>query len=134
MLLSHQTKDTIMKKNKPKTKQDFERWITEQIAFYKPILGLELQKILVEEVGGDHYLQCKLTYPYLDPTVGYTNLAFLDFQKNAIDKDRILHELCHAITDPLYVKSTSRYVSKNEIEDERERLTDTFAAIIRKLT
>jgi len=34
------------------------------------------------------------------------------------------------ITDPLYSKACDRYTGKNEIEDERELLTDKIANII----
>jgi hypothetical protein len=116
-----------------KEEKEFIEWIEKQIRYYKPILGLNLQRIKAEKDSGTEYLSIGVTYPYLDPTVSFSEKALKDFTGGKIPKDRILHELCHAITDPLYCKSVSRYVSKNEIEDERERLTDKLTVIIRNL-
>jgi hypothetical protein len=41
--------------------------------------------------------------------------------------------LCHLITDPLYSKASTRLVSKTEVEDEREKLTDHLAVMAHKL-
>ena len=120
---------------KKKTEKDFIKWIEKQVKYYSPFLGIQLQQIkakLVSEKEGS-YLSIGLTYPYLDSTILFSCGALEDFKKGTVQKDRILHELCHTITDPLYVKSVYRYVGKNEIEDERERLTDILTAIIRNL-
>jgi len=120
---------------KNNTEKEFIKWIEEQIDFYKPFLGIELQNIKVEkDLIDTPYLTILVTYPYLDPTIRFGKTAIHDFQNGKLKKDRILHELCHILTDPLYCKSLQRIVSKEEIEDERERLTDTIAAIIRNLT
>lgn len=118
---------------KKKTKKQFIEWIEEQVKYYKPFLGLELQRVAIEEDKDTEYLGIKFVYPYLDPTIIFSEDAFKDFQDGKIPKDRILHELCHALTDPLYAKSVGRFVSKDEIQDERERLTDTITVIIRNL-
>lgn len=115
-----------------KTKKDFENWIKEQIDYYAPILGVELNRIDVEYKDEGCFLEITHIYPYLDPTLRYSERAFQVWKEGKMEKDRILHELLHIITDPLYTKAFSRYVTKQEIEDERERLTDTISAIIRK--
>ena len=117
---------------KTKTEKDFVSWIRENIKYYVPILGLELHEIEIE-ASEDQYMGMKCTYPYLDPILWYSKKSFKDWTEGKLKKDRILHELCHILTDPFYCKAISRYVSENEIRDEREKLTDTFAAIIRKL-
>jgi hypothetical protein len=113
--------------------QKFEKWIKEQIKHYSPILGIELQEIRIEQKHDETYLSIKCTYPYIDPTLYYSEKSFKDWKKGLIKKDRILHELCHILTDQLYCKSIQRFVSKDEIEDARENLTDNMAAIIRRL-
>ena len=119
---------------KKPTEKDFVRWLEKQIEYYKPYLGLDLQDIRIgKENGGDNYLRIAFTYPYLDPKILYSNSIFKDFRDGKLRKDRVLHELCHALTDPLYAKAISRHTSKQEIEDERERLTDTISAIVRNL-
>jgi len=115
-----------------KTKKDFIAWIEKQIEYYKPILGLELNEITVKE-SSDGYLSMKFTYPYIDTVLMFSDDAYKDWLKKDLKKDRILHELCHIITDPLYSKATDRYLGKNELEDERENLVDKLASIIRRL-
>jgi hypothetical protein len=118
-----------------RTEKDFKKWIERQVKYYSPYLGLSLQKISVikNEVDDNRYLHISLTYPYFDPNICFSDRAFRDFQNNIFQKDRILHELCHCLTDPLYCKATERYIGKNEIEDERERLTDKITIIIRNI-
>jgi len=117
-----------------KTKKDFINWIKDQIKFYSPILGIDLHRIDVEEKQTTTYLEIGCTYPYLDSTIYFCNKSFEDFKSGKLTRDRILHELCHIITDPLYCKCNQRYVSKDEVLDERERLTDALAVIIRRFT
>jgi len=117
---------------KNKTKKDFEKWILKQVDYYKFSLGLDLNKITVKEDNVEYFgMGC--SYPYLDSEIKYSQNAFEDWTKGIVKKDIVLHELCHVITDPFYVKAISRYLGKQEIEDEREKLTDTVSAIIRRL-
>jgi hypothetical protein len=116
-----------------KTQQDFIKWIKECVDYYAPILGIGLQQIKIQYGEKTTFLEITCTYPYLDPTIRFSNDAFQDWSKGEMKKDRVLHELCHIITDPLYSKAQDRYIGKNEVEDERERLTDTIAMIVRGL-
>ena len=116
-----------------KAENDFKKWIKAKVDFYAPFLGLELHEITVEKSAEQSHVGITCNYPYLDPTIKFSDKALEDWKKGKIQPDRILHELCHILTDPLYVKAIQRYSSKNEIEDERERLTDTIAAILKKL-
>ena len=113
-------------------KKDFITWIEKQIKHYKPILGIELNDISIKEMD-DGYLLMKFTYPYIDTILNFSDEAYKDWVKKDLKRDKILHELCHIITDPLYAKAVSRYVGQNEVEDERENLVDNITAIIRKL-
>src|SRR3990167_6010322 len=116
-----------------KKEKDFELWIREQIKRYVPMLGLELYEIKIKKGDKEQYLEITCEYPYLCGTIKYTDEAKDDWRKGEIAPDRILHELCHIITDPLYVKAIERHSSKEEIKDEREKLTDYIAAIVRKI-
>jgi len=118
---------------KEKTKTDFENWIKKQVKIYKPVLGLELQEIEIKQGKHTDYLSMDCCYPYLEPLIRYSDSAFEAWKKGNLPADRILHELCHILTDPLYVKALSRHAGKADIEDERERLTDTISIIIRNL-
>ena len=128
------------KSNKPVTawagnygKSSFSKWITKQVDFFRSSLCLDRQKISVESSDTVNYMEITCTYPYLEPTIRYSRKAEDDWRKGKLDRYRILHELCHIITDPLYVKAITRFAGKSEIEDERELLTDKFAIIIRGL-
>ena len=116
------------------TKQkEFQLWIEKQIKYYKPILDLNLQDILVKYDNNIEYLLITNTYPYLDPVIKFSDTAIKEWEEGYLKKDRILHELCHIITDPLYNKGVKRFVGEKELEDERERLTDIMCSIIRNL-
>ena len=111
----------------------FISWIRKNVEYYAPFLGLQLQKIEIEHDSDINFLAITCTYPYLEPTIKFSDKAFEVWKKGKLHKDRILHELLHIITDPLYVKATKRYVTDDEIVHERERLTDTLTVIIRNL-
>lgn len=113
--------------------KDFIKWIKAQISFYSPILNIVGQDIEVEFDESVNFMEISFTYPYLEPTIRFSEKSFGEWQMGKMKKDRILHELCHILTDPLYCKATYRYASKDEINDERERLTDTICIIIKNL-
>lgn len=118
---------------KQKTHKDFIAWIKKAISVYAPVLGVQDQIIKVQYEDDTEFMNITCTYPYLDPIIGFSEKAFEAWKKGEVPEDRVLHELCHMITDPLYCKAMSRFSGKQEIEDERERLTDTLCMIIRKL-
>jgi hypothetical protein len=117
--------------------RDFEKWAL-------PLLH-KLQKVLLTEdftpltlhYGLENtraYAECRCLYPYKSITINYGDEIVRDFKKGKRNDclAALTHEMCHPITDPLYSKATSRYASKDEIEDERERLTDHIANIVLK--
>lgn len=114
-------------------KKDFKTWIEEQIEYYKPYLDLTLQKIDVKKDEDADFFSISLRYPYQEPRIYYTEKAEDDWKKGDFPKERVLHELLHHITDPLYVKAMKRFVTDTEIENERERLTDTLCVILNNL-
>jgi len=114
-------------------KKDFKTWIEEQIEYYKPYLDLTLQNIDVKKDEDADYLSITCRYPYQEPRIFYTEKAEQDWKKGSLKKEQILHELLHHITDPLYYKSRKRFITDSEIEDERERLTDTLMVILNNL-
>lgn len=118
-----------------KSEKDFVTWIRKQIDYYLPILHLQFNEVDIEraEDDEDSYMEIVCTYPYHDPTIRYSHKLLLDWQQGKVKKQVVLHELVHILTDPLYVKATNRYVGKNELADERERLTDMISIIIRSI-
>ena len=115
-----------------KTKKEFEKWLRKWIDFYTPHLFLEKYVIGIKE-DESHYLGMTCRYPYLDNDLLYGENAFKDWIKGNLKPDRILHELCHIITDPLYCKGLEVFKSKDEVESEREHLVDLLSNIIQKL-
>ena len=116
-----------MKQNKK-----FESYVYGVIKKYSKILLLDKHtfeiKNKLEEPKA--LMECVFNYPYLNVTINYGD----SIVKKWLDKEDIIpyivHEMCHPITDPLYCKAGARYVSADEIKDERERLTDYICNIV----
>ena len=118
---------------KKKTEADFEKWIQKQVDFYVPILGLEIWTIKIRKDGHERYMAMACNYPYVNGEIKYSHSAFIDWTRGEMTPHSVMHELCHIITDPLYVKAIQRFSSSQEIKDEREKLTDMIAVIVMKL-
>lgn len=115
----------------------FEKWaIVELKKIQKKLLLEDFYPIEIKYRTENHesYAECRVAYPYKSITIKYGDAALHDFKEKKYEDivDALTHEMCHPITDPLYVKGVSRWASRQEIEDERERLTDHIANIILK--
>ena len=121
---------------KKKTKKEFEAYIFRVVKKYVPVLFLNRHTFdLVDEVlKEDALFEFKFSYPYLNATIYYSDSSFNRWKAGEDMRPFIVHELCHAITDPLYCKAISRYVSEGEITQERELLTDYICNIVLGLT
>jgi hypothetical protein len=118
---------------KKKTSADFEAYIEKIIKKYASKLSLNHFIYLIEYNKDEtDYLAMRFCYPYLKATIFYADESLEDFINGHDLEAHVLHELCHLITDPFYAKATDRYASKNEIEDERERLTDFICHLVFK--
>lgn len=114
-----------MKENKK-----YLKWLDDMWEKWSPILMLQKHTMLFIKDNSRFY-SCEVRYPYLNSRVTYSDESFkLWKQDKKISEEYVVHEFCHLITDPLYVKSLQRFVSKNEIEDERELLTDHIQRIV----
>ena len=125
-----------MKKGaKRRTKDDIEYYIVDMFTQYKDKLFLSAFTINSEYNNeATEYMACKCCYPYLNATIYYGDESLSDFIAGKKDmKPFVLHEFCHLITDPFYAKASNRFVSKNEIEDERERITDMICNVVLNL-
>jgi hypothetical protein len=117
--------------------KEFEKWGLKKLE--------KIQKILLLD---DHYpvtltkkvlsknsrAEASFNYPYKSIDVYYNDEMLKDFTDKKYQEviNTLVHEICHSLTDPLYSKAYERFISKNELEDERERLTDHIANIIIK--
>ncbi len=114
--------------------KDFEKYVYGVIKKYSKILLLDKHTFELKYPTGDaeSLMECIFNYPYLNVTVLYSDKVLKKWKKKEDVVPYIVHEMCHPITDPLYSKAVERYVSKNEILDEREKLTDYICNIIIK--
>lgn len=95
---------------------------------YQPILLLNRNTFTLKygTENPNSLMECVCNYPYLNVTLKYSDGL-------AERKDKVpyvVHEMCHVITDPLFVKAIDRYSGKTEILDERELLTDYICNIV----
>jgi hypothetical protein len=121
--------------SKPKTEKDYVSFIRRCIEKYQGPLLLSAYTIVIRKNKEDYYLACQHRYPYNDGIVIYSDRSYRDWLEEpaSYHERKILHELCHLITDPLYTKATTQFTSRGEIEDEREKLTDHVAVMVHKL-
>lgn len=111
-----------------------EEYIMKVIKKYSKILLLDKHTFEVKNKIEDKnsMMECVFNYPYLNVTLHYGDKLIESYNKKEDIVPYIIHELCHPITDPLYSKAVSRYVSNYEILDEREKLTDYICNIVVK--
>jgi hypothetical protein len=122
-----------------KERKHFEQWALPQLKRIQKVLLLEHFEPLEIEFGerldkDGTYAESQFYYPYQSITIRYSDSMLQDFKKG-LRRDIIsclTHEMCHPLTDPLYDKGVSRYVTNEEVRVERERLTDHIANIVLK--
>lgn len=117
-----------------KSNAKFEAYVYKVIEKYSKILLLdkhrfELRGVLENE---NALMECKFSYPYLLVILNYGQEVVNRWKHKKDIVPIIVHELCHPITDPLYAKACSIWKSKDEVEDEREKLTDYITNIVIK--
>lgn len=121
--------------NKPEHKE-FEKWAMPRLEKLQKIFLVEDHTPLTFEYNTKKpkVSECQYSYPYKSIAIRYSDYALEDWgKKNYEGVGRMLaHEMAHVVTDPFYTKAIDRYVGKQEIEDERERLTDHVANMVMK--
>jgi hypothetical protein len=119
----------------PKSQRDFEKWAKRIISHFRTKLLLERHTIILEASESTDYFECSFRPPYLDNAIRYNpSKVKRDWDNGSIEdlKHALIHELCHVLTDNFYGKATNRYISKDELNDERETLTDHIAMIVER--
>lgn len=120
-----------------KNKKEFEKWCLVHLKKLQKILLLEHfhpLKFYFKNTQNEAIATCLFNYPYQSIDITYSKCLYESWEKKDYShvKNVLTHEMCHPLTDPLYEKATRRYVAKDEILDEREKLTDHLANIILK--
>ena len=115
----------------------FEKWA---IPFIKKVAKVVLVEhfypVKIEwqkEIRGNAIAAFNFTHPYQWLIIQYTDRLVEEWKKsNDYAKNVLTHEVCHALTDPLYNAGWQRFTGKDQLEDEREKLTDHIANIVLK--
>lgn len=113
----------------------FEKWsisVLENLARVLLLEDFHPIEISYKKLDQEINAECDFIYPYKSICIYYGDNLLEDFSKKDYTKvkNSLAHEMCHPLTDPIYSKAITRYASRNEISDERERLTDHIANIV----
>lgn len=123
--------------NMAKTRKEFEIWANKELKKIQVILNLQSFKLLPIEQGHSKDIStAKFRFPYKDIQITYGESVFEEWKggdKNKEAWDTLLHEMIHALTDPLYGVGHDRFVTPEQLENAREELTDNLTNIISKL-
>lgn len=115
---------------KKKTEKEYGAYLVRTIRKWQPRLHLDHYTIRQQKDADTKYLSCLYNYPYLDGAIQWSEKSYKEWSEGDPDHERrVVHELCHLITDPFYTRAVERYVTKDTLEDERERLTDFIAVL-----
>lgn len=109
-----------------------EKAIMAIIKKYQPVLLLGRNTFALKYgvENKDSVMECVFNYPYLNVVFKYGDELIERFNNKEDITPYVVHEMCHVITDPFYAKAIERYVTKFEINDERELLTDYICNIV----
>lgn len=113
----------------------FEEQVLKIIKKYQKILLLQRFTFMLvydPKLEENSIMESAVVYPYLNAKISYGKTALEYWREGRDMKPYIIHEMCHSLTDPLYIKAIQRYTTSNEINDERETLTDLISHIIIK--
>ncbi len=123
-----------MKKDSKKVKKEFEIWANKKLEDISHALLLNNFRILPISASKDTTSYSHNRYPYKEISIGYGTGVYEDWLKG--DKKEavaiLIHEVVHALTDPLYHVGAQRYTTIDDLANSREELTDHIANIIIK--
>ena len=117
-----------------KLQKEFEAWAMPRLLKIQKILLLEhFQPIDLKYDPKSSVASCHHSYPYNSIRIYYSNQELREFKEDKKSlMGTLIHEMAHPLTDPLYHVGVNRYVTGQQIENEREKLTDHIANIVLK--
>jgi len=139
------TKKTIKKQVKKKDKNaKFDSWLGRSTEMLLDLYGIgEMTIVFHEKTMPDHNsvkgsmtmfrINCSTAYKTANIWYYPGTVDMFNRKKMIILEQALTHEISHIITDPLATLANERYVSKREMDDAVENLTETFGQIGRKL-
>ncbi len=115
--------------------KEYRKWLGKTWVKYSKILFIEnVRPTFKYKKDLQPLMECQFRYPYLDNEIRYSDEISMLWKVNKKEAEAVLvHEMLHVVTDPFYAKANSRYTSKDELEDERERLVDHLANVVVRL-
>ena len=118
-----------------KERKEFDTWARKIIQKYQPILLVSDHTFDIEfkeKLARSSLFEHSTMYPYKTCYIMYGETAMMYWKEGNKEELRqgLIHELCHDITDPMYVVASARYATEDQLLNERERLTDHIANII----
>ncbi len=122
-----------------KKQKEFETWAKKKLAEIQKVLLLDhfapLEFEMSDKMEKNSIAEFNWTHPYQSIKIYYHKDLMDDFYKGKKESvfGVLVHEMCHALTDPLYDHAIRRYTTKEGINDEREKLTDHLANVILRL-
>lgn len=127
-----------MKVSTKNSKKEFHSWAEKMLDRYQKILLLQDHHLIFEydeNIKGGTLMTHANSYPYKTTYIRYGDkvMEYWDVRDKDYLRACLIHELCHSITDPLYINATERYITIETLANERERLTDHIANIIMSL-
>ena len=134
-------KNKNMKKKNPNS--DFRKWmgnISETLVNLYGVGGVTIiihEKKATESQHGEGVVLFRINYSNAYKTANiwfFPHAVQLFKEKNfAVLRQAITHEIAHILTNPLADLATERYVSKRELDDATETLTEQIGQLCRKL-
>ena len=124
---------------KTTNKNNFKEFVEGVHMKYKPILGLQLWEHTIEICDEDNTAD-DTTIADIGQMQSYLRykITFYKIAKRLFEDDKekleriIIHELCHVLTEPLYVIARTHCPPAEDchVEKERERLTEILSKFV----
>lgn len=117
--------------------KELEKWAWPILKKYQSILLLDdyiLKFQYSKEVKEDEQMHSIVRFPYKDIIIRYGDTAIKTWTKKEKEELRqtLIHELVHTLTNPLMEKAHYRFVTKDDLSDTNEHLTDHITNVIVK--
>jgi protein required for attachment to host cells len=117
--------------------KELEKWALQILKKYQKVLLLDSYLLTFKfssDVDADDKMHSLISYPYREIIICYGTHSVGLWEKKKKEEltQTLIHELAHTLTNGLYEKARSRYLTPNEIKDENESLVDHIANIIVK--
>lgn len=130
-----------MKTQKP---NPFNEWLDRNIKILIELYGIGSVTLMINDFsvkapagrrGGDVLFRINYSQPYKTANIWYYQQTVELFKKKnfAVLRQALTHEIAHILTCPLATLAGDRYVSKMQVEDTVENLTETIGQLCRKL-